>query len=69
MFILCCGFRGEGSKLGVSCPLKANRLMLLLNLSRNRLPYSCMAQTGFSVIAEGLAVSGRLTIVLILEVG
>jgi len=46
---------GKANWISVSCQLKAGVLMLLTNLSRNRLPHSCIAQTGFSISAEDLA--------------
>lgn len=64
---LCCAvvLGGKVNWISVSCPLKAGILMLLINLPRSPLRHSCIAQTGFSVSAEGLAMSGSLIVAFI----
>lgn len=66
MCLYCAVALGEKANwISVPCPLKAGILMLLINLSRSSLPHSCIAQTGFSVSAEGLAMSGSLNMAFI----
>lgn len=58
---------GKANWISVSCPLKAEVLMLLINLSRNHLPHICTAQTGFSASAEGSPLSEGLIMTFSLE--
>lgn len=53
-----CGFRGVGKLDNCFLPTKGRKADVVINLSRNCFPHNCIVQAGFSVTAEGLAVSG-----------